>query len=138
MTTRTLGLDVGHRRIGVAISDELGLTAQALTVIDNTGDDHVHRAIASLIEQYGVGRIVIGLPKRTDGTLGPEADGIREFGHRLADFIGVPVVYWDERFSTAEAERLLISAGLRRSRRRQVVDQVAAGIILQAYLDSQR
>src|SRR5690625_4657949 len=114
MTSRLLGLDVGHRRIGVALSDELGLTAQALSVIDNTGDDDVHRTIASFVQQYDVSRVVIGLPKRTDGTLGPEADNVQQFGRRLEESIGIPVVYWDERFSTAEAERLLISTGLDR------------------------
>jgi len=138
MTERILGLDVGHRRVGVAVSDELGLTAQAVAVIANTGEDDVMEAIAALVEQYDAARIVVGLPKRTDGTLGPEAENIRAFGQRLAGFVGIPVEYWDERFSTAEAERMLISAGLRRSRRRQVVDQVAAGIILQGYLDSRR
>lgn len=138
MTARTLGLDVGRRRIGVAVSDELGLTAQALTVIDNTGGDDVLAAIQALVREYNVGLVVIGLPKRTDGARGPEAEYVREFGQRLAEGLAIPVEYWDERFSTAEAERLLVSAGVRRSRRRQVVDQVAAGIILQTYLDSRR
>lgn len=133
-----LGLDVGERRIGVAVSDELGLTAQALSVIDNVGEEEVTEAVASLVKQYDVERIVIGLPRRTDGRMGPEADNVLEFGRRLEDAVGVPVVYWDERFSTAQAERILIEAGLRRARRRKVVDQVAAGIILQAYLDSRR
>lgn len=138
MTMRILGLDVGQRRIGVAVSDELGLTAQGAAVIENTGEDDVMAAIADLVEQYGAGLIVLGLPKRTDGSLGPEAENIRAFGERLAGIVGIPVEYWDERFSTAEAERMLISAGLRRSRRRQVVDQVAAGLILQGYLDRRR
>lgn len=133
-----LGLDVGERRIGVAVSDELGLTAQALSVIDNVGDEEVTQAVASLVKQYDVERIVIGLPRRTDGRMGPEADNVLQFGRRLEESLGVPVVYWDERFSTAQAERILIEAGLRRTRRRKVVDQVAAGIILQAYLDSRR
>jgi RNAse H-fold protein YqgF len=138
VTPRILGLDVGRRRIGVAVSDELGLTAQALTFVENTGDEDVIAALADLVERYGVGRIVIGLPKRTDGTLGPEAEYVLAFGRRLAEGLGVPVEFWDERFSTAEAERLLVSAGMRRSRRRRVVDQVAAAIVLQTYLESKR
>lgn len=135
---RMLGLDVGERRIGVAVSDELGLTAQALSVIDNVGEGEVTETVAALVKQYDVERIVIGLPRRTDGSMGPEADNVLEFGRRLEEAVDVPVVYWDERFSTAQAERILIEAGLRRARRRKVVDQVAAGIILQAYLDSRR
>lgn len=138
MTGRILALDVGRRRIGVAVSDGLGLTAQAATVIDNTSEEHVFSAVQSLVEQYEASLIVIGLPRRTDGTLGPEAENVRAVGQKLAGVIGIPVEYWDERFSTAEAERMLIEAGLRRSRRRQVVDQVAASIILQGYLDRQR
>ncbi|MFO7265106.1 MAG: Holliday junction resolvase RuvX [Limnochordales bacterium] len=138
MKRRILALDVGRRRIGVAVSDELGLTAQAATVLENTGEEDVFAALRALVEQYDPERIVVGLPRRTDGSLGPEAQYVLTLGRRLADAVGVPVEYWDERFSTAEAERMLIEAGLRRSRRRRVVDRVAAGIILQGYLDSRR
>lgn len=138
MKRRIVALDVGRKRIGVAVSDELGLTAQAAKVLDNTGGEDVFAAVRALVRQYGAERIVVGLPKRTDGSLGPEAEYVLEFGRQLADATGISVEYWDERFTTAAAERMLIEAGLRRPRRRQVVDRVAAAIILQGYLDSQR
>lgn len=138
MTRRVMALDVGRRRIGVAVSDELGLTAQAAEVLDNTEDENVFTAVRSLVERYGAEHIVIGLPRRTDGSLGPEAEYVLVFGRRLANAVDVPVEYWDERFTTVEAERMLIEAGVRRSRRRQVVDRVAACIILQGYLNSRR
>ncbi|HEY8417267.1 MAG TPA: Holliday junction resolvase RuvX [Limnochordales bacterium] len=135
---RTLGLDVGQRRIGVAISDELGWTAQGLTVIERRGAKADAARIAEIAREHGCTRIVIGLPRRTDGRLGPEAEDAQAFGRRLEQVAGVPVVYWDERFSTAQAEHTLIAAGVRRARRREVIDQVAASVILQAYLDRQR
>ncbi|HLT57762.1 MAG: Holliday junction resolvase RuvX [Limnochordales bacterium] len=135
---RVLGLDVGQRRIGVALSDELGWTAQGLTVIQRQSLEADTARIAALVREHGCQRIVIGLPRRTDGRLGPEAEAVQAFGRRLEAVAGVPVVYWDERFSTAQAEHTLIAAGVRRSRRRQVIDQVAASVILQAYLDRQR
>jgi len=135
---RTLGLDVGRRRIGVAISDELGWTAQGLTVIERRGPKVDAARIASIAHDHGCTRIVIGLPRRTDGRLGPEAQEVQAFGRRVEQAAGVPVVYWDERFSTAQAEHTLIAAGMRRARRREVIDQVAASVILQAYLDRQR
>lgn len=133
---RILGLDVGHRRIGVALSDELGWTARALTVIDHDDSDTAIEAIAELVVEHDVHTVVIGLPRRTDGSDGPEVRYVRAFGDALEHTIRVPIHYWDERFSTAQAERTLIQSGMRRARRRQVIDQVAAGIILQAYLDS--
>lgn len=135
---RILGLDVGRRRIGVAVSDELGWTAQPVTVIDNLETDDVLEAVAELVRAYGAEAVVVGLPRRTDGSYGPEADYVRAFGEQIRQKINVAVEYQDERFSTAEAERTLISSGLRRDRRRRVVDQVAAGIILQTYLDRRR
>lgn len=135
---RILGLDVGRRRIGVAVSDELGWTAQPVTVIDNLETNDVLEAVAELVREYGTGTIVVGLPRRTDGSYGPEAEYVRAFGERIKQKIKATVEYQDERFSTVEAERTLISSGLRRDRRRRVVDQVAAGLILQAYLDRRR
>lgn len=128
---RVLGLDVGQRRIGVALSDELGWTAQGLTVIQRQSLEADTARIAALVREHGCQRIVIG-------AAGPEAEAVQAFGRRLEAVAGVPVVYWDERFSTAQAEHTLIAAGVRRSRRRQVIDQVAASVILQAYLDRQR
>lgn len=132
---RVLGLDVGRKRIGVALSDELGWTAQGLTVIDNTDPETAYESVGGLVAKHDVRLVVIGLPRRTDGKDGPEVQFVREFGEGLAQKLNVPIRYWDERFSTVEAERTLIESGMRRTRRRQVIDQVAAGIILQAYLD---
>jgi len=135
---RILGLDVGRRRIGVALSDELGWTAQGLTVIQRRSAEADIARIVALVREYRCRLIVIGLPRRTDGSLGPEAEAVQAFGRHLEATAGVPVAYWDERFSTTEAEHMLIGAGVRRARRREVIDQVAAGLILQAYLDRQR
>ena len=135
---RTLGLDVGQRRIGVAVSDELGWTAQGLTVIERRSLAEDVRRLVALVKEYGCNGIVIGLPRRTDGRLGPEAEAVQAFGRKLEVAAGVPVVYWDERFSTAQAEHTLLAAGVRRARRKQVIDQLAASVILQAYLDRRR
>lgn len=132
---RILGLDVGQRRIGVAVSDELGWMAQPLTVIGRDDDETALQEVARLAQQHGAAFIVVGLPRRTDGEEGPEAAAVRAFGDAIEQRLRVPVHYQDERFSTAEAERGLIASGMRRTRRRQVIDKVAAGIILQSYLD---
>ncbi|OUN00865.1 MAG: Holliday junction DNA helicase RuvA [Firmicutes bacterium ZCTH02-B6] len=135
---RALGLDVGQRRIGVAVSDELGWTAQGVTVIERRSLREDVRRLAALAKQYGCARIVVGLPRRTDGRLGPEAQAVQAFGRQLESATGLPVEYWDERFSTAQARHTLLEAGVRRDRRRQVIDQLAASVILQAYLDRRR
>lgn len=133
-----LGVDVGRQRIGVALSDELGFTAQPLTVIDNVSMEETVQAMARLVRAHDVDGLVIGLPRRTDGRYGPEVEYVRDFGETMKQRLAVPVHYQDERFSTVEAERTLIASGMRRARRRQVIDQVAAGIILQSYLDRKR
>jgi putative Holliday junction resolvase len=135
---RILGLDVGTERIGVALSDELGLTAQPLeTVPAGRGNDPLER-IVEICEEQGVERIVVGLPLALSG--GDRGEGsrrARSIGDQLGERLGAEVVYWDERFTTAEAERVLVAAGVRRSKRRQVVDKLAASLILQGYLDGQ-
>lgn len=136
---RIMGIDLGSKRIGVALSDELGLTAQPLTAVDARGGaSSVAGRLAELCAEHEVGKIVIGLPL----TLGGEDRGqgsrrARELGRALAEHTSVEVVYWDERFSTAEAERVLVSAGVRRDKRRRVVDKLAAALILQGYLDAE-
>lgn len=132
---RVLGLDVGTERIGVALSDELGLTAQPLTTLAVRGRDPLPE-IAGLCREHAVTAIVIGLPLSLGG--GDRGDGsrrARDLGRRLAGATGLEVVFRDERFTTAEAERVLIGAGVRRERRRKVVDKLAAALILQGYLD---
>jgi putative Holliday junction resolvase len=135
--TRILGLDYGTRRIGVAVSDPLGLTAGPLDVIDATVPDLDDR-LRNLAEDLGVELIVVGLPIGLDGREGPAAGSARRFAERVAAATGLPVEVYDERFSTVTAERVLLEAGMRRERRREARDRVAAAVFLQAYLDGRR
>ena len=132
---RILGLDVGTKTIGVAVSDPMGWTAQGITVIRRSSKERDLEELQSLLDEYGVTKFVVGLPRRTDGSYGPEAEKISEFGSELEREFGLPVEYWDERFSTVAAERILLEGDVSRAKRRQVVDKVAATVILQAYLD---
>ncbi len=131
-----MGLDVGEKRIGVAISDELGFTAQGVEVIPNQGEKGFSR-IKELAEMYQVERIVVGLPKNMNGTIGERGEETLRFGKRIGEFLSLPILFWDERLTTVAAERALISADVSRKRRKQVVDKLAATLILQNYLDSQ-
>lgn len=132
---RALGIDVGTRRIGVALSDPTGTIAQSLTVIQRTGWRAVLGEIQRLVEAHGVERIVVGLPLRLDATEGDAARDARAFAARLAASVPVPVVMQDERLSTAEAERVMVAQDARRRQRRQHRDAVAAAVFLQSYLD---
>ena len=131
-----MGLDVGNKRIGVAISDGLGLTAQGLGVITRRSRRADTAELLALIEPYDVWRVVAGLPLTLEGDEGEQADRVRHFCRRLTEDTGLPVTLRDERFTTVESERLLVEAGVRRRRRRDVRDKMAAVIILQGYLDS--
>ncbi len=135
---RILGLDVGDKRIGVAVSDPLGMTAQGVTVIRREDPERDLERLGRLARELGVGQVVVGLPRRTDGTLGTEARVVGDFAARLERVLGIPVVLWDERFTSAAAEKLLVSADVRRARRRRVIDKVAAALILQNYLEARR
>lgn len=133
---RVLGLDVGDQRIGVAVSDPLGWTAQGVDTITRTGNTKRDcNLIKDLINTYEVEIIVVGLPKNMNGTLGPQAEKIKEFAGNLQDYVGIPVVFWDERLSTVAAEKMLLSADVSRKKRKQVIDKMAASVILQGYLD---
>ena len=133
---RILALDLGEKRIGVAVSDELLMTAQGLCVIASKGAAKDLEQIAELIRNRAVSIIVLGLPRNMDGSIGPMAEKVREFGRLLQNqHPDVPVEYWDERLTTAGAQRMLIGADISRVKRRQVVDKVAAVLILQGYLD---
>lgn len=134
---RILGLDVGDRTIGVAVSDALGWTAQGVTVIRRKSLKEDFQELAQLVKEYEVEKFVVGMPRRTDGSYGPEADKVRTFVKKLEGEFHLPVEYWDERFSTVAAERVLLEGDVRRDKRRQVIDKVAAAVILQAYLDRQ-
>ena len=134
---RIMALDMGEKRIGVALSDELLLTAQGLCVVNSKGVEKDLDQIGELIKEYGVTHLVIGLPRNMNGSYGPMAEKVREFGIRLMEKQPeVPVAYWDERLTTSAAQRVLVEADMSRAKRRQVVDKVAAGLILQGYMDS--
>ncbi|SFF64264.1 putative holliday junction resolvase [Planifilum fulgidum] len=135
--SRIMGLDVGKKRIGVAVSDHLGWTAQGAGVIDRTRPDWMQR-LEELIEENGVGAIVVGLPRNMDGSVGPRGKACQDLARRLEDRFSLPVILWDERLSTVAAERTLLSADMSRIKRRKVIDQIAACWILQGYLDAQR
>ncbi|NLY10347.1 MAG: Holliday junction resolvase RuvX [Firmicutes bacterium] len=132
---RILGLDLGEKTIGVAVSDELGWTAQGLTVIRRKSLKDDFAALSEIIKEKEVEKIVLGMPRRTDGTYGPEADKVRSFGEKLSRRLKLEVEYWDERFTTAAAERALLEGDVSRKKRSEVIDQVAASLILQSYLD---
>ena len=132
---RVLGIDVGTRRIGVAVSDPTGTIAQSLAVIPRTGWKGVLGEIRRLVDAHGVERVVVGLPLRLNATEGDAAREARAFALRLAAALPMPVVMQDERLSTAEAERAMVAQDVRREARRQRRDAVAAALFLQTYLD---
>ena len=133
---RIMGLDLGETRIGVALSDELLLTAQGLCVIHSRGIVNDLAQVVELIEANAVTELVIGLPRNMDGSCGPMVEKVREFGRRIAERKPeLKLEYWDERLTTTAAQRVLVDADMSRSRRRKVVDKVAAGLILQGYMD---
>lgn len=136
--TRILGLDLGTRRVGVALSDPTGTIASALEVIPADSRARITARVSALAGAHDVARIIVGLPKRLDGTEGAEARRARQFAAALQQEIGIPVELLDERLSTAEAERAMLEADASRSRRRERRDAVAAALILQRYLDRQR
>ncbi len=133
---KILGLDPGSRRVGVAVSDDLGMTASGLTTLTWTNFEKLLNGIQDLCRQYKVEKIVVGLPMRMDGTLGPEAKKVLTLVEALKEKLKLEVVTWDERFSTVAVERVLIEADLSRKKRKKVRDKVAATYILQGYLDS--
>lgn len=137
MNERLIALDIGDKRIGLAVSDALGYTAQPIGKIDSVGWGPDIRRIEAYCAEYQTYRLVVGLPRQMDGTLGKQAEKVRSFAEKLTE-AGLDVSFWDERMTTVSAERVLIGAGMRRENRKQVVDQMAAAIILQAYLDANR
>jgi putative holliday junction resolvase len=133
---RILGLDYGSRRIGVALCDELGMTARGVTTIARKNREADLDTIAALVRRHGVERIVIGYPLRLDGSEGIQCEKINRFIRRLEMRFSFPVIRWDETLSTKEAEELLHRRGVHPEKRREVVDRIAASIILQGYLDA--
>lgn len=132
-----MGLDYGERRIGVAVSDGLGVTAQPVCVIDLAETD-LGEALTDLVTEYQPGRIVVGLPLTLAGEEGASAARARSFADAVADITGLEVEMYNEQFTSREAERVLLQSGARRHRRRQVRDKLAATVMLQGYLDGSR
>lgn len=135
---RKLGLDIGDKRIGVAISDPRNCIAQSLMTILRKSPLVDLMAIRKIIQKYTVDEVVVGLPLSLDGSLGTQAKKVLSFVAILQQQLNVPVKVWDERLTTLVARKALISSGVRRIRRKQVIDKVAAALILQGYLDSQQ
>lgn len=136
--SRVLGLDHGARRIGVALSDELGVTAQPLLTLVHTNTRSDLRSLGRLLRRYGCADIVIGWPIHLSGDRSPRAIAAEKFADELRKEFGLPVHLWDERMSTAEAHRHLDAVGRRASDRKDVIDQIAAVLILQSWLDARR
>ncbi len=137
---RILGLDVGTKTVGVALSDEMGWTAQGIETIriNEERNKFGFERVQELVKQYNVDTIVVGLPKNMNGTIGPRGEACQQYAEQLRELLGIEVIMWDERLSTMAAERLLISADVSRKKRKQVIDKIAAVVILQGYLDSKQ
>lgn len=133
---RILGLDIGDRTIGVAVSDPLGYTAQGITTIRRTSEKSDIDELKRLCNEYNVDTIVSGLPKNMNGTLGPQSEKVLEFCDKIKEIIDVPIKMWDERLTTVAAQRAMLEADMSRNKRKKIVDKIAATYILQGYLDS--
>ncbi|NWN96696.1 MAG: Holliday junction resolvase RuvX [Bacillus sp. (in: Bacteria)] len=135
---RILGLDVGSKTIGVAVSDELGWTAQGLKTIHIQEDEQKSGIpeLEEIIREYGIEKIIVGLPKNMNGTIGPRGEISLQFAKLLKNRFSLPVELWDERLTTMAAERILLTADVSRKKRKKVIDKMAASLILQSYLDS--
>jgi len=133
---RILALDYGSKRIGIALSDELGITAGGLTTINRKGRLQDIEKISRIVEEYGVEEVVIGYPLRLDGTEGIQCEKVSRYADILSSNLSIPVIKWDESLSTKEAETILIEADIKPRKRREVVDKLAAAIILQGYLNN--
>lgn len=131
-----VALDVGDKTIGVAVTDDLGLTAQGVGTVWRKGDKHDFPALAQMLGERAVDRYLVGWPINMDGSEGPRAEKTRRFARRLRDVTGRPVFLWDERLSTFTAEEVLKEAGVRRERRKEVLDMLAAQVILRSWLDA--
>lgn len=135
---RVMGLDVGSKTVGVAVSDALGWTAQGVEIIkinETIGEFGIAR-IKELVKQHNVTSFVVGFPKNMNNTVGPRGEASQAYKALLEETFGLPVVLWDERLSTMAAERVLIEADVSRNKRKKVIDKMAAVMILQGYLDS--
>ncbi len=135
---RIMGLDIGDKTIGVAVSDEFGWTAQGVEVIYRKNLDEDINHLNKIIDQYAIEELVVGLPKNMNGTIGPRAEKTIELAEILKERIELPLSFWDERLTTVSAEKTLIEADISRKKRKKVIDKMAAMLILQGYLDAKR
>jgi putative Holliday junction resolvase len=135
---RIIGLDVGSKTIGVALSDELGWTAQGLKTlkINEEKNEFGFEELGKIIKEYQVSKAVIGLPKNMNGTIGPRGEASQRFASEVEERFSIPAVLWDERLTTMQAERVLLEADVSRKKRKKVIDKMAAMMILQSYMDS--
>lgn len=133
-----MGLDVGSKTVGIAISDELGWTAQGLKTlkIDEEKNKFGFDEIGQLIKEYGITDVVIGLPKNMNGSIGPRGEASQRYAEQIENQFSVSTILWDERLTTMAAERVLLEADVSRKKRKKVIDKMAAVMILQGYLDS--
>ncbi len=135
MDGRILGLDFGSRRIGAAVSDALGITAQSLAAIQRQGDNRDIETIGRLVREHSVGTVLIGLPLQLSGAEGIQARKTRDFAEKIRERLGIPVEMWDERMTTVQAERHLIASGITRVKRKENRDSLSAVFLLQSFLD---
>lgn len=135
---KVLGLDVGSKTIGIAISDAFGWTAQGLTTIywEEPNYDLVENELRELIEEHEIEKVVVGFPKNMNGTIGPRGEASQEFASFLENTFPVKTILWDERLTTMAAEKVLLEGDVSRAKRKKVIDKMAASMILQGYLDS--
>lgn len=135
---RVMGLDVGSKTVGVAISDPLGFTAQGVEIIkiDEEAEELGFDRLGELVKEYKVDKFVVGLPKNMNNTEGPRVEASKAYGNKIKEIFGIPVDYQDERLTTVQAERMLVEqADVSRGKRKKVIDKLAAQLILQNYLD---
>jgi len=135
---RIMGLDVGTKTVGIAMSDELGWTAQGLETLKINEDENEFgfERLGNLIKEHNVDKVVVGLPKNMNGTIGPRGEACQRYAQEIEKLFGVPTILWDERLTTMAAERVLLEADVSRKKRKKVIDKMAAVMILQGYLNS--
>lgn len=136
---RWMGLDFGTKTVGVAISDELGITAQPVETITRKSNTKLRKTLArieQLVLEYRITDIVLGYPKNMNNSEGARVEATKEFGEMIKKRVGLPVIFWDERLTTMESERILIEKNIRRENRKAYIDQMAAVLILQSYMDA--
>lgn len=131
-----MGLDVGDKKIGVAVSDELGITAQGITTVIRDGKCKDIDELKKIAENYKATKVVVGLPKNMNGSLGPQSEKVISYIKKLKKELNLDYIFWDERLTTVAAEKMLIAADVTRKKRKNIIDKIAAVYILQSYLDS--